>query len=133
MPPGLMVSRAAAMFFAAGKLRESTMRASPPWVRIWGSIDIILKVYCTGDCTLGPPAAARSSANDFGRSAGKMYSALFGSFAIVDLSKPKFFVITSLGVWAIHSEGRKVLSSENKPWLKTNRNSQPLGARPWIE
>src|SRR5580698_1930824 len=110
MPAGLMVSRAAAMFCAAGKLRESTIRASPPWVRYWGSIDAILKVYCTGECTLGPPAAALSSARDFGRSAGKMYSALFGSFPIVALSQPKFFVITSLGVWANHSEGRKVLS-----------------------
>src|SRR5580658_7466350 len=125
-----MVSRAAAMFFAAGKLRESTMRASPPGVRNWGVIDAILKVYCTGDCALGPPTAALSSANDFGRSEGKMYSALFGSLAIVDLSNPKFFDTTSLGVWAIHSEGRKVLSSENRPWLKTSRNSQPLGARP---
>src|SRR6202451_1450560 len=125
-----MVSSAAAMFFAAGKLRESTMRASPPWVRTWGSIDAILKVYCTGDRTLGPPTAALSSARDFGRSAGKMYSALFGSFATVAVSQPKFFVSTSLGVWANHSEGRKVLSSENKPWLKTSKNSQPLGARP---
>src|SRR6202050_5374587 len=130
MPPGLIVSKAAAIFFAAGKLRESTTRASPPWVRNWGSIDAILKVYCTGDCTLGPPTAALSSASDFGRSAGKMYSALLGSFAIVALSKPKFFVITSLGVWAIHSDGRKVLSSEKKPWLKTRRNSQPSGPRP---
>src|ERR1700734_3818321 len=106
MPPGLMVSKAAAMFFAAGKLRESTMRASPPWVRNWGSIDAILKVYRMGVCSLGPPTAALSSANDFGRSAGKMYNAVFGSFAIVALSQLKFFVITSAGVWANHSEGR---------------------------
>src|SRR5277367_3094318 len=110
MPPGLMVSRAAAMFCAAGKFRESTIRASPPWVRNWGSIDAILKVYGMDVCALGPPTAALSSANDLGRSAGKMYSALFGSFANVPLSQPKFFVITSLGVWANHSEGRKVLS-----------------------
>src|SRR5580658_5745268 len=130
MPPGLMVSRAAAMFCAAGKLRESTTRASPPGVRNWGAMDAILKVYCTGDCTLGPPTAALSSAKDLGRSAGKMYNALFGSFEIVALSQPKFFVTTSLGVWANHSEGRKVLSSENIPWLKTSRNSPPLGPRP---
>src|SRR5580704_1432361 len=106
------------------------MRASPPGVRNWGAIDAILQVYCTGDCKLGPPTAALSSARDFGRSDGKMYSALFGSFAIVALSKPKFFDITALGVWANHAESRKVLSSENKPWLKTSRNSLPSGPRP---
>src|SRR5437667_99964 len=50
----------------------STLRISPPVVRLVGAIASILKVYWTGDCTFCPPTAALSSANDFGKSAGKM-------------------------------------------------------------
>ncbi len=45
---------------------------SPPLVRLVGAIASILKVYWMGDCTFGPPTAALSSANDLGKSAGKM-------------------------------------------------------------
>src|SRR6267154_1262842 len=47
------------------KLCESTMRISPPVVRLVGAIASILKVYWIGDCTFCPPTAALSSANDF--------------------------------------------------------------------
>jgi len=53
----LMVTSAAAMFFDAGKLRESTMRTSPPEIFFVGAIDSILKVYRMGDSTLFPPTA----------------------------------------------------------------------------
>jgi hypothetical protein len=78
--PGLMFSSAAAISFEAGKLCESTTRASPPGVWNVGAIASILKVYWIGDRTAGPPTAARSCANDFGSSAGKMYSSSVGSF-----------------------------------------------------
>src|SRR5271156_4263331 len=44
-PPGLIVTIAAAIFKAIGKLVESTTRVSPPAVFIVGGMLVILKVY----------------------------------------------------------------------------------------
>src|SRR5207245_10375158 len=57
IPPGLIVFSAAATFFETGKLCESTMRISPPVVRLVGAIASILTVYWMGDCTFCPPTA----------------------------------------------------------------------------
>src|ERR1700728_2186273 len=110
MPPGLMLTSEAAIFFDAGKLWESTMRTSPPEVFFVGAIVAILNVYWMGDATLFPPADARSCANDPGRSAGNIYSSSFGNFRIAPGSRLEFFVMMYVGVCATHSEMRKVLS-----------------------
>src|SRR5579864_772971 len=45
----------------------------------------------------------------------------------------KFFANTSRGVCAIQSDSDTVVYSEKLPSSKTNRNSAPSGASPWIE
>src|SRR5215469_7873897 len=70
--PGLSVTSAEAIFLLAGKLRESTMRTSPPGAFLVGAMSDILKVYGIGDSTRRPPLAALSFASDIGRSAGKI-------------------------------------------------------------
>src|ERR1700752_4653298 len=70
--PGLRVTSAAATFLLTGKLRESTMRTSPPEVVRVAGIDDILNVYGIGEATRCPPIEALSCARDRGRSAGKI-------------------------------------------------------------
>src|SRR5712692_777840 len=132
-PPGLTVTKAAAIFFAARKLRESTTRTSPPRVCFVGAIASILKVYWYGDSARRPPTAALSCDRDAGKSAGNMYRLLFGKFLRALAGSPKFFDNTDGGVRLTQSERRKVLSSENAPSSNTSRNSQPSGPNPWME
>src|SRR6202040_3077816 len=89
IPPGLMVTKAAAIFFDARKLRESTMRTSPLLVCCVGAIVDILKAYWYGDSTRRPPTEALSCAKDAGKSAAKMYRLLFGKFLRVLGGSPK--------------------------------------------
>src|SRR5258708_36394367 len=55
---GLRVTSAAAIFLVTGKLRESTIRTSPPGVFRVGAIASILNVYLIGDSTRCPPIDA---------------------------------------------------------------------------
>src|ERR1700682_1169025 len=114
-PPGLMVTKAAAIFFETGKLCESTIRTEPPRVCFVGVIASILNVYWYGDSTRRPPTAALSCAKDAGKSAGKMYRLRSGNFLRALCGRPKFFDKTEGGVRLTQSEIRKVLSSENEP------------------
>src|SRR6202040_367463 len=115
IPPGLMVTKAAAIFFDARKLRESTMRTSTLFVCCVGAIVDILKVYSMADSARRPPTAALSCAKDAGKSAGKMYRLLSGKFFRALTGSPKFFDNTDGGVRLTQSEMRKVLSSEKAP------------------
>src|ERR1700688_2908394 len=108
--PGLRVTSAAATFLLGGKLRESTIRTSPPGVFLVGAMLDILNVYWMGDSTRRPPIAALSSARDRGSFAGKMYIESFGSLWMALLSSLRFFDKTSGGVCATKSERRKVPS-----------------------
>src|SRR5580700_5289439 len=62
--PGLRVTSAAATFLLGGKLRESTIRTSPPGVFLLGAMLDILNVYWMGDSARRPPIAALSCARD---------------------------------------------------------------------
>src|SRR5258706_5542493 len=110
-----MVTRAAAIFFDARKLCESTMRTEPLLVCFVGAIASILKVYWYGDSTRRPPTADLSCAKDAGKPAGEMYRVLFGKVLRALAGSPKFFDSTACSVRLTQSERRNVLSSENEP------------------
>jgi len=89
MPPGLIVSSAAAMFLEAGKLCESTNRASPPWrLKCWSHRPHLEGVLNRRLRLL--PLRLSVLRNDFGKSAGKIYSE---SLAVSRerFYQPKFF------------------------------------------
>ena len=67
---GLQSAKAPMMFFAIKKVWESTMRISPPLVRLVGAIASIFQVYL-GGLFYFTPTPAWSCAKDAGRSAGR--------------------------------------------------------------
>src|SRR6202012_4343006 len=60
--PGLRVTKAAARCVETGKLRESTMRTSPPLVGLVGAMEAIWKVNWWGEISVLPPISSMPSA-----------------------------------------------------------------------
>lgn len=114
MPPGLIVTSAAAICVERGKFCESTIRTEPPLLLLVGAIDFSLKVYCPV-LTFCVPMPALSASRDGGSWPGKIYSGLVGKPLIVSRERPVFLASTSGGVCDSQEESSIVPFSEKLP------------------
>src|ERR1700677_842676 len=114
-------------------LVESTMRTSPPLVRLVGGISMVRKEKSCDDLGSAPAATFWSFSKDPGTAVWKMNNSSLGRFLKASWGTPKFFARTEGGRCAIASLNSSVSDSEKLPSSKTSMNSQPSGSRPWIE
>src|SRR5229473_5437851 len=133
IPPGWTVTIAIATLVETLNVLESTMRTSPPFVRLVGGISIVRKAKSRGDFPSAPAAAFWSASSGPGTAVWKMNSSCLGRFFKEASATPKFFDRTAGGRCAIESLSNTVSDSEKSPSSNTSMNSAPSGSSPWIE
>src|SRR5438874_13219194 len=79
------------------KVFESTMRTSPPFVRLVGGISIVRKAKSFDDFPSAPAAAFWSASSGPGAAVWKMNNSCLGRFFKATSATPKFFDSTSGG------------------------------------
>src|SRR4029077_7301579 len=112
-PPGLMVTRDAAIVLETRKLVLSAIRTEPLLFSRLGSISPSLNTYeCGGLPAAAAICASTAASEGAGRSLWEIHLLSRGVFLQAPSRTQKFFASTAGGVWPSQSVGNNVLNSD---------------------